>query len=141
MDQKMPSNESTYWEFLNKIFNDANSKLKAGESKEKTDQFVLDKLEILRNAILKMPLLPSFTNDFKSKFSSVSGKGAGQVPVFIRSDTNMEDLKDFTGAGLNLTLFNVLEEDKIFQGIKQVWASALILKGASGGRQQLSVKS
>ncbi|WP_375240593.1 PEP/pyruvate-binding domain-containing protein [Polaribacter sp.] len=36
----------------------------------------------------------------------------------------MEDLKEFTGAGLNLTLFNILKEEKIINGIKQVWASA-----------------
>ena len=36
----------------------------------------------------------------------------------------MEDLKEFTGAGLNLTLFNIKKEQKILQGIKQVWASA-----------------
>ena len=47
----------------------------------------------------------------------------GQSPVFLRSDTNMEDLKEFTGAGLNLTLFNVVEEQKILDGIKKVWAS------------------
>jgi phosphoenolpyruvate synthase/pyruvate phosphate dikinase len=35
----------------------------------------------------------------------------------------MEDLKDFSGAGLNLTLFNVLDANKILQGIKDVWAS------------------
>ena len=35
----------------------------------------------------------------------------------------MEDLKDFTGAGLNLTLFNVVDKQKILQGIKDVWAS------------------
>jgi hypothetical protein len=35
----------------------------------------------------------------------------------------MEDLKDFTGAGLNLTLFNVVETEKILQGIRDVWAS------------------
>ena len=35
----------------------------------------------------------------------------------------MEDLKDFTGAGLNLTLFNVVDKKKILEGIKDVWAS------------------
>jgi phosphoenolpyruvate synthase/pyruvate phosphate dikinase len=35
----------------------------------------------------------------------------------------MEDLKDFTGAGLNLTLFNVVSADAILQGIRDVWAS------------------
>jgi hypothetical protein len=43
--------------------------------------------------------------------------------VFIRSDTNVEDLPGFTGAGLNLTLFNVVGFDNIVKGISQVWAS------------------
>lgn len=43
--------------------------------------------------------------------------------VFIRSDTNVEDLPGFTGAGLNLTLFNVVGFEKIVKGILEVWAS------------------
>ena len=43
--------------------------------------------------------------------------------VFIRSDTNVEDLPGFTGAGLNLTLFNVVGFDNIVKGIAEVWAS------------------
>jgi len=43
--------------------------------------------------------------------------------VFIRSDTNVEDLPGFTGAGLNLTLFNVAGFDNIVKGINEVWAS------------------
>ena len=35
----------------------------------------------------------------------------------------MEDLEAFTGAGLNLTLFNILDTQKILDGIKKVWAS------------------
>lgn len=43
--------------------------------------------------------------------------------VFIRSDTNVEDLPGFTGAGLNLTLFNIVGFDNIVKGIAEVWAS------------------
>lgn len=43
--------------------------------------------------------------------------------VFIRSDTNVEDLPGFTGAGLNLTLFNVAGFERIVKGINEVWAS------------------
>jgi hypothetical protein len=46
-----------------------------------------------------------------------------QGGVFIRSDTNVEDLPGFTGAGLNLTLFNIAGFDKIVKGIAEVWAS------------------
>jgi phosphoenolpyruvate synthase/pyruvate phosphate dikinase len=43
--------------------------------------------------------------------------------VFVRSDTNVEDLPGFTGAGLNLTLFNVVGFDDIVKAISEVWAS------------------
>jgi len=43
--------------------------------------------------------------------------------VFIRSDTNVEDLPGFTGAGLNLTLFNIVGFDNLVKGILEVWAS------------------
>ena len=41
----------------------------------------------------------------------------------MRSDTNVEDLAGFTGAGLNLTLPNVTGFDNLLQGIVRVWAS------------------
>jgi len=43
--------------------------------------------------------------------------------VFVRSDTNVEDLPGFTGAGLNLTLFNIVGFDNIVKAVSQVWAS------------------
>lgn len=45
------------------------------------------------------------------------------VGVFVRSDTNVEDLPGFTGAGLNLTLPNVVGFDAVVQAIQKVWAS------------------
>ena len=41
----------------------------------------------------------------------------------MRSDTNVEDLAGFTGAGLNLTLPNVVGFDNLVRAISQVWAS------------------
>lgn len=123
MDQKMPGETMTYWEFLNDIFRKANIMEKSLSSKSEVDVFVLKKLETLRAAIQKMTFLPEFAADFKKQFQVVLGKEMGSLPVFLRSDTNMEDLKDFTGAGLNLTVFNVVDREKIMQGIKEVWAS------------------
>ncbi|HEY9113431.1 MAG TPA: PEP/pyruvate-binding domain-containing protein [Bacteroidales bacterium] len=123
MDQKMPGSEMSYWGFLNAAFQEASQMESVGKSRDEIDKFLLGKLETLRNAIKKMPLMPSFVSDFKSQFLTVFGKPMGSLPVFLRSDTNMEDLKDFTGAGLNLTIFNVVSEEKILQGIKDVWAS------------------
>ena len=47
----------------------------------------------------------------------------GSYGVFVRSDTNMEDLPGFTGAGLNLTVPNVVGFDKVLAAIGRVWAS------------------
>jgi len=43
--------------------------------------------------------------------------------VFVRSDTNVEDLPGFTGAGLNLTLPNVVGFEQVVEAIPKVWAS------------------
>ena len=71
-----------------------------------------------------MAFLPDFGTTVREGFLSHLGEDMGNLPVFVRSDTNMEDLKDFTGAGLNLTVFNVRGEAQIFQAIRDVWASA-----------------
>jgi hypothetical protein len=47
----------------------------------------------------------------------------GTYGVFVRSDTNVEDLPGFTGAGLNLTVPNVVGVDNIIRAIREVWAS------------------
>lgn len=47
----------------------------------------------------------------------------GRYAVFVRSDTNVEDLPGFSGAGLNLTVPNVVGLDRVVEAIRQVWAS------------------
>jgi hypothetical protein len=47
----------------------------------------------------------------------------GGYGVFVRSDTNVEDLPGFTGAGLNLTVPNVRGFDQVLTAIARVWAS------------------
>ncbi|NNL99597.1 MAG: hypothetical protein HKO62_02520 [Gammaproteobacteria bacterium] len=47
----------------------------------------------------------------------------GSFGVFVRSDTNVEDLPNFTGAGLNLTVANVVGFDAIKDAVVRVWAS------------------
>ncbi len=120
-DQKMDGRDLSYWNYLNETFA-VMRKLEADGSPE-SETYTLARLDTLRAAIKKMPLLPEFESELKQKFKEILGAEMGKKPVFIRSDTNMEDLKDFTGAGLNLTVFNVLETQKIFEGIKDVWAS------------------
>ena len=47
----------------------------------------------------------------------------GSFGVFVRSDTNVEDLPGFTGAGLNLTVPHVVGFENIMAAVKRVWAS------------------
>ena len=123
MNQKIPGQETTYWVMMIRIFDHAECMKCSNYSDAEVENFILQKLDTLRTLIKKMPLLPSFRNELQEQFQSAFGKPLGKVPVFIRSDTNMEDLKDFTGAGLNLTVFNVVDVEKIYQGIRDVWAS------------------
>ena len=82
-----------------------------------------------------MPLQQTFVEAFRKRFTAIFSTPLGQTPVFIRSDTNMEDLKDFTGAGLNLTVPNVVTEGDILQAIRRVWASPYRERGY-GWRQK-----
>jgi hypothetical protein len=123
MNQDMPGTGGSYWAFLTGTFREAARLRTAGESESDIETYVLSRLDVLREAISEMPLLPAFVTDLETTFQSVLGEQMGTLPVFVRSDTNMEDLKDFTGAGLNLTLFNVLDRTQLLNGIKRVWAS------------------
>ncbi|MFH2032714.1 MAG: PEP/pyruvate-binding domain-containing protein [Bacteroidota bacterium] len=123
MNQILPGKQNSYWEFLLDSF----SKIKKLEEKEEESEEMQSQifaiLKTLREEIKKINLKPEFVFDLRQNFTSNLSTELGKTAVFIRSDTNMEDLKDFTGAGLNLTLFNVVEEEKILAGIKEVWAS------------------
>lgn len=123
LDQKMPETEGTYWTFLNATFQQANEMKENGKTEEEIESYSLEQLAILREAIKKIELLPDFVSDLEENFKKAFDQKMGGIPVFLRSDTNMEDLKDFTGAGLNLTVFNAVDRAKILQGIKDVWAS------------------
>lgn len=124
MNLPMPNEGKSYWQYLNDTFYNANQKKKEGATEEQVENYLLTSLEKLHKAILNINLNAEFTKDLKANFQTAFKNDMGKVPVFLRSDTNMEDLKEFTGAGLNLTIFNIKEEDKILQGIKRVWASA-----------------
>ncbi len=65
---------------------------------------------------------PQFRTQLRAAMRKTFGAGF-RGGVFIRSDTNVEDLPGFTGAGLNLTLFHVVGFDNIVKGISKVWAS------------------
>ncbi|MEH6406776.1 MAG: PEP/pyruvate-binding domain-containing protein [Leeuwenhoekiella sp.] len=138
MDLPMPGQNKSYWQFLNNMFATADIMRGQNTSESEVEAYQLKQLEILRAAIKDMKLKDSFISSIRANFKSVFGENIGKIPVFLRSDTNMEDLKEFTGAGLNLTLFNVVEEDKIIAGIKEVWASPYTERSFKWRQQYLS---
>ena len=123
LDQPMPGQSESYWDFLNNRFAEARRMEKNGSSEAEVEQYSLDQLATLRTAIGQIPIKPALVRALRDSFQRVFNEPLGVAPVFLRSDTNMEDLADFTGAGLNKTVFNVVDEDKIMEGIRAVWAS------------------
>ena len=54
---------------------------------------MLSQLEIFRESIRQISFQEGFLEDLRSSFNKAFGQEIGQQPVFLRSDTNMEDLK------------------------------------------------
>lgn len=92
----------------------------------------------IRAWILSVDLAPTFLAALKQKMADEFGE-EGSYGVFVRSDTNVEDLPGFTGAGLNLTVPNVVGFAKTVHAIRRVWASPFAER-AFGWRQALMDK-
>jgi hypothetical protein len=75
----------------------------------------------LRGWIAQVDPGPAFRESLREHLDDLGPDGT--VGVFVRSDTNVEDLPGFTGAGLNLTVFNVVGYDAVLAALREVWAS------------------
>src|SRR6185295_5627207 len=94
----------------------------SGAPSAEVNAYLYPELARIRKLIQTMPLLPAFENELAARMRSTFGPD-GSFGVFVRSDTNAEDLPAFTGAGLNLTVPNQVGLRNIMQSIKDVWAS------------------
>ena len=79
-------------------------------------------LETIRNWIGNADPGDDFRNRLRLAMADTFGPDRS-YGVFVRSDTNVEDLPGFTGAGLNETVPHVVGADNIFKAIQRVWAS------------------
>lgn len=123
MLQPMPGTSTTYWRFLQDTWQSATEQRQAGAGADDVETFVLERLALLREAIASIQLDTTFVQTLERRSLATFGKPLGEQAVFVRSDTNMEDLKSFTGAGLNLTVPNVVGREPILRSIRAVWAS------------------
>jgi hypothetical protein len=91
-------------------------------SGEVQDREVRAFLERLRSWIQNVELDAELEGRLVRTLEEVFGPD-GTWGVFVRSDTNVEDLPGFTGAGLNLTVPNVVGSQNVLRSLRDVWAS------------------
>jgi hypothetical protein len=97
---------------------------------DKKQQQTAEFLTQLQQLISSAPLPEEFLSELRSALEKHFGAD-GSFGVFVRSDTNVEDLPNFTGAGLNKTVPHVVGFAKIVAAIRQVWASPFSLRAYS----------
>jgi len=120
--------ERTYKEFFRVM-------IPAKKSEKDLAGWITPRLEIMRYSIRRAPLSPALKQAIRDGLDRQgllkSDDKSQSVGCFVRSDTNVEDLDNFNGAGLNLTVFNRKSLDDIYEGLKEVWASPLEFRSFS----------
>jgi len=85
---------------------------------------VLARLDAIRQGIAAMQLLPEYRTELVAAMTREFGDQPG-YGIFLRSDTNVEDLPEFTGAGLSETVANVVGLEAQLATLPRIWASVL----------------
>jgi len=119
LDQPYRQTKQTVFEWMVENYRNM-EKLPAGsaERKQTAERFRAELYDLILQSRLDESYQERLRSAMQQAFGSLDGLG-----VFVRSDTNVEDLAGFTGAGLNLTLPNVVGFDNVVDGIAKVWAS------------------
>ena len=86
------------------------------------DQIIQRFLKQMHSWIISADPGEGFRNRLRTAMQKTFGAD-GTYGVFVRSDTNIEDLPGFTGAGLNLTVPHVVGFENVMAAISRVWAS------------------
>jgi hypothetical protein len=130
LERQRPGHAGTVWDWMVERYASLAALPEGSEERARaTESFRAE----LHQTIVATPLDEYFVKDLKAAL--VETFGGENVPgLFVRSDTNVEDLAGFTGAGLNLTLPNVIGFDELLAGIPRVWASPFTAR-AFGWRQ------
>jgi hypothetical protein len=112
--------ERTYREFFAVI-------IPAKKSEKDLSVWITPRLDVIRHSLRQGPLSPKLKQAIRDGLDRegllLSNDKSQSAGCFVRSDTNVEDLDNFNGAGLNLTVFNRKSLDEIYEGLKEVWAS------------------
>ncbi|HYM12547.1 MAG TPA: PEP/pyruvate-binding domain-containing protein [Bryobacterales bacterium] len=122
IDRALDASGVTLRQEISQAYAEAERLRAAGETQAEIGRFIYPKLAQFRKTIETMPLLAAFEKELSERMRAKFGP-EGSYGLFVRSDTNAEDLPDFAGAGLNLTVPNQVGSRNIVQALKDVWAS------------------
>jgi phosphohistidine swiveling domain-containing protein len=118
--------ERTYKQFFEVM-------IPAHTSEKDLAAWIMPRLDIVQHSIRQAPLSPQLKEAIRAGLAAdgLLTSTDQSVGCFVRSDTNVEDLDNFNGAGLNLTVFNRKSLDDIYNGLKEVWASPFVFRSFS----------
>ena len=129
LDRPLGPGEPPVWDWMRARYERIAS---LGDQPAERERVVSEFLARLRDWIVSVDT-PELRRDVEAMLEATFGPD-GSYGVFVRSDTNVEDLPGFTGAGLNLTVPNCVGADRVLEAIHQVWASPFTER-AYGWRQ------
>jgi hypothetical protein len=118
LDRPYGNTGKTAYEWMAARFREIEAMPKSPEQEAASEDLRVHLYDLIRNTDPG----PGFRKGLRAAMDRVFGadfKGG----VFVRSDTNVEDLPGFTGAGLNLTLPHVVGFDAVAEAVSEVWAS------------------
>jgi phosphoenolpyruvate synthase/pyruvate phosphate dikinase len=107
----------------------------SGADERQLSAWIEPRLAVIRHSIETQALSPELESGIRGELARQGllrkDDPKQTVGLFVRSDTNVEDLESFNGAGLNLTLFNRHSLDDVYSALKQVWASPFTYRSFS----------
>ena len=122
LEQEMASSGKTVFAWMQERYQAIGQLAGKPEAQNKARQAFLAQL---RDWIINADPGEAFRAELRRVLEETFGAD-GSYALFVRSDTNMEDLPGFSGAGLNLTVPNVVGFENVLQAILRVWASPLV---------------
>ncbi|MFW6198747.1 MAG: PEP/pyruvate-binding domain-containing protein, partial [Acidobacteriota bacterium] len=122
VDRDLDGDGRTLRQQIDAIYARAREAARSREDPVNVQNRVLRELATVRETIVAMDLLPGFRERLTGRLQDEFGE-PGTYGVFVRSDTNVEDLPTFSGAGLNFTAMNQVGLEAILDAIREVWAS------------------
>jgi hypothetical protein len=120
--------ERTYASFFDQM-------IPAGGDERELAAWIKPRLDVIRFSLGQHPLSAELREGIRAELERqgllLAEDPSQTVGLFVRSDTNVEDLENFNGAGLNLTLFNRRSLHDVYAALKQVWASPFTYRSFS----------